>query len=47
MIWIFWEMTPGFFPYFALLGSTVDTYVALGYEAFGRISHDFTREVWR
>ena len=25
MIWIFWEMTSGIFPYYALFGSTVDT----------------------
>ena len=45
MNWIFWEMTSGIFPYFALCGSTVDTCMASGYEAFGSFSHDFPREV--
>ena len=45
MIWIFWEMTSGIFPYFALSGSTMDTCIASVYEAFGFISHVFPREV--
>ena len=45
MDWIFWEMTSGIFPCFALSGSTLDTCTASGYEAFGSISHDFPREV--
>ena len=45
MNWIFWEMTSGIFPYFALSGSTVDTCTASRYEAFGSFSHDFPREV--